>query len=501
MKRFWLVLLSLGLVMAFSVSAFAVDVKVSGEFYAAGMYLNKTSVADPLTVNVGAPFTGNYGPYPHAAQLSNPSTAFFFQRLRVGTDFIVSPSLKLVTRFDAMERIWGGARSSSGTSDIYSSGTRAESENIAFDLCYIDYTSPIGKFIVGYYKDYNWGTIFGNKYGTNGKSNGQIAYVVPVAPNFYLSANYVKENDYSASAVTSASTTDQDYDSWRIAGTYKGKDLEAGLLFLWERDARQKAAGLPAYNMTAYLGNQYAVTPYVKAKIGPVDIQAEFAYGFGDAVKFENDYTGMADIKLGSISAFLDATANFGIFNVGGSFAYLSGDDPGTKDKLEGSGLLAVNTGGLDWNPCLILFNNDINYWAGGITGNGYWPANSVSSVGGPMTNAWFFQGRVGVKPTPQWDVLLSVSYAMADKKPAFYTSVAPGLTYEQGTGGTYGTEVDLTATYKVTNNLSYMLGAGYLFTGDYFKGVDQVTYSMFGGTQPKVVDNFIVINKLTLNF
>ncbi len=51
MKKFWLVLLSLGLVMAFSVSAFAVDVKVSGEYYAAGMYLNKTTVADPLQKN------------------------------------------------------------------------------------------------------------------------------------------------------------------------------------------------------------------------------------------------------------------------------------------------------------------------------------------------------------------------------------------------------------------------------------------------------------------
>ena len=37
MKKFWLILLSLGLVMAFSVSAFAVDVKVSGEYYAAGL--------------------------------------------------------------------------------------------------------------------------------------------------------------------------------------------------------------------------------------------------------------------------------------------------------------------------------------------------------------------------------------------------------------------------------------------------------------------------------
>src|ERR1035437_7632490 len=102
MKRFWLVLLSLGLVMAFSVSAFAVDVKVSGEYYAAGLYLNKTTVKDVPT----------------------ESTAFFFQRLRIGTDFVVSPCLKLVTRFDAMERIWGGARSADGTPDAQSVGTR-----------------------------------------------------------------------------------------------------------------------------------------------------------------------------------------------------------------------------------------------------------------------------------------------------------------------------------------------------------------------------------------
>ena len=42
MKRFWLVMLSLGLVLAFSSSAMAVDVKFSGSFYAAGMYLDKT---------------------------------------------------------------------------------------------------------------------------------------------------------------------------------------------------------------------------------------------------------------------------------------------------------------------------------------------------------------------------------------------------------------------------------------------------------------------------
>ncbi|KUG21499.1 hypothetical protein ASZ90_008719 [hydrocarbon metagenome] len=76
---------------------------------------------------------------------------------------------------------------------------------------------------------------------------------------------------------------------------------------------------------------------------------------------------------------------------------------------------------------------------------------------------------------------MLSVSYAQADKKPSGYAN------------GTYGTEIDLTGTYKITNNLSYMLGIGYLFTGDYFKGYDSP------GTE--INDDFIVINKLTLTF
>ena len=87
MKKIWLFLLSLGLIMAFSVSALAADVKFSGEYYAAGLYLNHVNLQDP-------------------AVTYSRSTAFMYQRLRLGTDFVVSPCLKLVTRMDIMERVW-----------------------------------------------------------------------------------------------------------------------------------------------------------------------------------------------------------------------------------------------------------------------------------------------------------------------------------------------------------------------------------------------------------
>ncbi len=116
------------------------------------------------------------------------------------------------------------------------------------------------------------------------------------------------------------------------------------------------------------------------------------------------------------------------------------------------------------------------------VYGNGY--------LSGPMYNAWFFQGRVGIKPTAQIDTALSVSYAKTDK-PGFYQYSSSSKPV-QFSGGTYGTEVDLTGTYKITNNLSYMLGIGYLFTGDYFKGIN-------GNNQ--VVNDYILMNKLTLSF
>jgi hypothetical protein len=143
MKRFWLVMLSLGLVLAFSAQAFAVDVKFSGSFYAAGMYLDKTSLQNTTAVSGS----------------DNVSTAFYFQRLRVQTDFIVSPGLTLVTRFDAMERAWGAPRSlASTTLALDSAGTTAENENIAFDWAYINYKSPIGSFDVGIMNDGSTGT-------------------------------------------------------------------------------------------------------------------------------------------------------------------------------------------------------------------------------------------------------------------------------------------------------------------------------------------------------
>ncbi|HON58749.1 MAG TPA: hypothetical protein P5040_00570 [Smithella sp.] len=443
MKRFGFILLSLGLMMVFSTSAFAVDVKLSGEYYVAGMYLNKTRVDDATT---------------------SPSTAFFYQRLRVGTDFIVSPGLKLITRFDALERIWGGTRNSEKSPPSLaedSSGSRFENENIAVDWAYINYVSPIGTFDVGMMNDGSTGTIFGNSY----KPLGRIKYSYKKEPfTFNFAYTKVKDQSQSSSTAAPASFTDGDNDKYSVEGVYKWKDGKAGLQVSYYRYAEKR----PTDNYNRYY---WLFTPYVIAKIGPVDLQAELNYASGQYKKYDQP-DAHTDVKLENISGWIDAIATFAPVYVGATVAYVSGDDPDTKDKQEGGTL----KGGNDWNPCLIMFNYyDVANWAGAISGH------DGSQVSGPMTNAWFFQGRIGVKPKPEMDAMLSVSHAVADEKPQGFPN------------STYGTEVDLTGTYKITNNLSYMLGIGYLFTGDYFKGKD------LPGT--KVNDDYIVMNKLVLTF
>ena len=484
MKRFWLVMLSLGLVLAFSASAMAVDVKFSGSYYAAGMYLDKTSLRN---TNDGS---------------DNVSTAFYYQRLRVQTDFIVSPGLKLVTRFDAMERVWGAARTTPATATSAttagggdSKGTTAESENIAFDVAYVQWQSPIGFVMVGYIPDGKWGTVFGD----NDSSIAKIQFVTQVGP-VMMSLYTAKSEDNSSTAKVASTRTDLDYDKYVATITYTvNKDIAVGLLGLFYNSKQYKQSGAvglstyaPTFSDAAASSKIYGLNPYAKAKFGPVAVEAEALYVFGKS-SYE-DTAISRDVTLGMLNAYASATVDLGMFYFGGTVAYLSGDDPSTTDKWEGGQV----GGGWDWNPTLILFNHDRTWWAGPL--KGYNSAYAGAQSGGDsqsglfgaagMVNAWFGQGVIGVRPIPALDINASLSYAAADQKPAaivgFTTSDPRYL------NAAYGWEVDITGTYKITNNLSYMLGVGYLFTGDYFKGTSN---------DNSVRNDYLLINKLTLTF
>jgi hypothetical protein len=472
MKRFWLVLLSLGLIAAFSTSALAVDVQFSGSLYEAGIYLDKVGI----TKNAGSAD-------------KNFNTAFFYQRLRVRTDFIAAPGVKVVTRFDALERVWGGARSAPGTDfsdgggglfgsrqNAMSAGTQAENENIAFDWAYIEYASPIGVFRVGLQDDGPWGTVFGD----TTFANPRILWLGTFG-NWFLLAGAVKLTDNSYSVENLAGTqSDKDNDKYAAGFAYMGSWGQAGLLAGYWRYAGLR---IPAPDISSYNASFYGLLPYAIVNIGPVKVQAELDYVWGDLLKAEvGGGVPYPNMKLSNITGWIDATVTLGPVYFGGTFAYVSGDDPRTPDKAEGG----VLSGGRDWNPCLLMFNfEDRGRWIGAIAAPG-----GLSDGGQGLKNAFFYQGKLGVKPMPKLDIYATLTYAAVDQKQDAVSVLNGGIT---SVGSSYGWEVDVVGTYKITNNLSYMLGGAYWFVGDYYKG------GLAGVVD--VTNDFLLINKLTLTF
>jgi hypothetical protein len=445
MKRLWLVLLSLGLIMAFGASAYAVDVKVSGSYYAAGLYLNRIALNENTSSNEGQ------------------STAFYFQRLRVQTDLVVAPGLTMVTRFDALERVYGANRTTPGTTaQTNSAGTVAENENIAFDYAYVKYETPIGTFLAGAMPGGTFGTVFND----SEEPRYRIKYASPDYSGFSWTATIEKNKDNDYSAVNQTSTnTDADMDTYYLTGVYKAKNWATGLLYGYQID-NSNTANTVIVAANRYKATKHVFNPFFTAAFGPVKLQGEIKYEVG-----ERDYESEAisDQDIDGFAGMLDAVATFGPVYVGGTFAYAKGDVD-SNDKVTGT-----VTGGMDWSPTLIMWNEDRARWVGNIRSSA--AIDGFDSAG--FANAYLYQLRVGIKPVEKLDICLSGSYAQRDKTLDNYDNEL-------------GYEFDLTGTYKITNNLSYMLGAGYLITGDYFKGANQTS---------EVENDYMIINKLTLTF
>ena len=95
MKKLLVVLLALGLIVAFGMTASAAEVKFAGQYYVNGIYESNRTLQDT----------------DHTY-----SRAFFFTRTRVQTVFQVAEGLSFTTRFDAFEKQWGGVNRSSSNS-------------------------------------------------------------------------------------------------------------------------------------------------------------------------------------------------------------------------------------------------------------------------------------------------------------------------------------------------------------------------------------------------
>jgi len=447
MKKFLVVLLSLGLILAFSMTASAADVKFSGSYYLSGVYWNNPTAADDNTAY---------------------SRAFFYQRFRLQPVFQIAEGLTFTTRIDALEKQWGNTTWKGGYSDeplsrkVTPQGggepTRGIQENVEWERAYVTFKTAIGLFQVGYQDADEWGTAFGD----NGTTRPRILYALPIGP-VTLTAIYEKFYETDTATGVNVRREDSDYDTYAFAGIGKFKGGEAGLLLKYYLDHSKSVAALGGYKQDIYL-----IGPYAKATFGPVYVEGEFNY-FGGKYK-EFTAPGHNDVDLSGWNAYAMAKVKLGPVNVGGLAGYSTGDDGTDTSKFK----TYPGGSGTSWNPALLLMNDDLNTWSGG-TGTTTNPAGITSK----KFNMLLLQAFADFTVIPKLNLGASVTWAKVNEK---LTAVDDKL----------GTEFDVTATYKIYDNLSYMVGAGYLLTGDYFKGAN---------ANKEVGNDYLLLNKLTLNF
>jgi hypothetical protein len=490
MKKLLVVLLSLGLIVAFGATASAVDVKFGGSYYLVGVYQD-----NPLLTPADE---AGYSHYSHA---------FFYQRFRLQPVFQIAEGLTFTARMDALEKQWGqtdfkgySTYNGSVTPDDLTA-TRGNSaakvpkrgvqESLEFERGYVTFMTGIGMFQIGYQNVDDWGTDFGDFSNTRPR----IAYATKLGP-VTLAATYEKvyENDSATvPAPLLANAADADKDTYALSATYNDKGIEAGLLYKYYAYNNNRPAGAKtAMNL---------LSPYVKATFGPVYIEGEAQYWFGKTAEYEAPATtlvpGIQDVDLSAWGAYLKAKINAGPAYFGALFAYASGCDlsDDTKNKANPGG------GGTNFAPALILMNDALNTWggstatspggyntAGGTTAASPAGATRVNPVTSSKYNMIVYNAFAGFNPTPKLNVEAALTYATVDKKALYKIA---GVVSE-AVSDKLGTEFDIKATYKIYDNLTYMIGAGYLWTGDYFKGTD---------SNNKIENDYILMNQLTLSF
>ena len=429
MKKIGIVLLSLGLVLAFSMSASAVTPEMTGQYYARGNYASNPSMLE----QGGASGRG--------------SVSYYDQRLRTFIRLKIADGLNLTSRFDSMETIWGQNTKNTIAGDA---GKTAQ-QSIAWEQVYVTFTTGIGRFDVGYKSGtpYGWGTKFMNAPGTApGVKWSNTFGNLSVLADF----NRTSQGDLTTANESDLNQQDKNNEYYDLGATYKFSGGDAGLLYTYFRNA---------YTRTTTGGtitSNHIIQPYVKTKLGPVNLEAEAYYMNGKTV---SDVAGTADIDIKTKGLYVHGKFNMGPAYAGAKFIYASGDDP-TTTKKEGSmnSTFKYSTDTDIWGELTptILFG----YGYHGLSVNSIPVAGNTTDLGTTMDNVWLYNIYGGVNVGKKLSFEARAFYAKADEN---------GSSSASWQSKDYGKELDLKATYKIYDQLTYNIGFAYLWTGDWFKG------------------------------
>ena len=350
------------------------------------------------------------------------SEAYYDNRFRLQTVFKATDAVSVTTRFDALDdNVWGD-----------------QTENdIDWDRVYMTIMSDVGMFMIGHQQAGVWGLdFFDDDY-----NDDRIKYVGKTG-DFYFGAIIQKTGEYdSESAWTVDGESDADTDVYYLFGGIKQEDLEAGLLAVYARDASESNPLIATYG--GGTATKYALLPYGKFTAGPLSVRGEVVYETGDL-----DYdAAVADTDISTLSYALEGSFSLDMARLYLGWVSVSGQDEADAVLAmtgQGGEITQGNTtyGGLgdDFNPLAILTDD-----LGG---------KMLNSGGGVIYGVDLLYAGADVTVNDKLSVAGIIGYATANEEWA-------------GKDDEYGTEIDVTVTYQIMDNLEYEATLAYLMTED----------------------------------
>lgn len=191
-----LLFLSLVLSMLIASPALALDLDVSGSLQFEGIYNEKPTLDD-----------------------NDPHQSFREMRLRVLTEAQVTDKIKLITRFDALDKLLSSKDSAFDNSE--------DDDNIDFDRAYAEIITPVGLLSIGRMQGVVWGTSWSDDETDTDRI--KLVTPIPIGTNkLYIGA--VAEKVYESYDPNDSSAKDDDNNKYYIGATYQTPNYRTGLL-------------------------------------------------------------------------------------------------------------------------------------------------------------------------------------------------------------------------------------------------------------------------------
>ncbi|MEA3414892.1 MAG: hypothetical protein U9R02_01860, partial [Thermodesulfobacteriota bacterium] len=318
---------------------------------------------------------------------------------------------------------------------------------------------PIGTFFVG--RQCQIEGVWGTSFLDTEEEADSIKYVKKI-DNLTLSAIFQKDveqdeewTDLNLNGTVDPGETvaDEDSDTYYLLGKYKTENVTPGLLLAFTNDKTNPSATTRVYT----------AIPYFVSKFGPLAIQGELAYKWGET-EFDS---GTADRDIKKLAYNLEATYNLGPASVMAGYAFVSGDDDATDDENS-----AYGTVGEDWEKLFILTYDEA-------------PVDNLGNMGNLVDTgnygAKIIYGGATFSPLDNLELGVVAGTAIADE--VQFANQEDDI----------GAEYDLTLNWQIYDNLTYTAIAAFLDAGDIWKGK--------GGAATEIEDTFALFHQLELSF